>query len=132
MDQHRNQKRNARLKQAGKIAHDWFKTHLAKFYYLPCHHTPPLWIHNTPPIRFTLIVDDFGIKYSRKKHAQHQINSLQKKYVIAVDWTEKNFLGLEIDWNYRDQHITISMTNYIYQTLRNFNTYSTQNQKTDK
>ena len=54
------------------------------------------------------------------KHSQHIINSLQQKYITTVDWTSKNFLGLDIDWNYQKRHVTISIPNYINQILHKF------------
>ena len=89
------------LKQAGKFSHGWLKNHLAKSDYSPCQSTSSLWIHKTQPTSFTLVVDNFGMKYYVKQHSQNLINALQKKYVITVDLTGKKFLGLEIYWNYQ-------------------------------
>ena len=50
------------LKQAGKIANDRLKAHLAKYGYTHVPRTPALWKHATRPTIFTLVVDDFGIK----------------------------------------------------------------------
>ena len=52
------------LKQAGRIANDRLKTHLAQFGYAPIPHTPDLWKHATRDITFSLVVDDSGVKYS--------------------------------------------------------------------
>ena len=54
------------LPQAGKIANDKLKLHLAKFGYKPAPITLGLWSHQTRPLQFSLVVDDFGIKYERK------------------------------------------------------------------
>ena len=51
------------LPQAGRITHDNFKTNIAKTNYAPCKHTPGLWRHATANITFTLLVDDFLVKY---------------------------------------------------------------------
>ena len=53
------------LPQAGKIANDKLKLHLAKFGYDPSPITPGLWWRQTLPLQFSLVVDDFGIKYER-------------------------------------------------------------------
>lgn len=50
---------------------------------MPC--TPSLWKHSTLPISFTLVVDDLGVKYVRKKSAQHLIDTLRKQYEISTD-----------------------------------------------
>ncbi|KAL7478346.1 LOW QUALITY PROTEIN: hypothetical protein ACHAW6_006995, partial [Cyclotella cf. meneghiniana] len=53
--------------------------------------TPGLWTHNSKPIQFTLVVDDFGIKYVGKETAQFLIDVLQKYYTISVDWEGKKY-----------------------------------------
>jgi hypothetical protein len=59
------------LKQAGLIANQLLQTRLAPFGYYPAHHTPGLWLHITRPISFTLVVDDFTVKYVGKQHVEH-------------------------------------------------------------
>ena len=49
------------LPQAGKIANYKLKLHLEKFVYKPAPITPGLWRHQTRPLQFSLVVDDFGI-----------------------------------------------------------------------
>ena len=51
------------FKQAGRIANDRLKAHLAHFDFAPVPRTPALWKHATKPITFSLIVDNFGVKY---------------------------------------------------------------------
>ena len=51
------------LPQVGKIANDKLKLHLYKFGYEPEPITPGLRRHQTCPLQFSLVVDDFGIKY---------------------------------------------------------------------
>jgi hypothetical protein len=59
------------LPQAGRLANDRLTTFLAGHGYQPTPITPGLWKHNTRDISFTLVVDDFGVKYKDKKYAQH-------------------------------------------------------------
>jgi hypothetical protein len=54
------------LKQAGLLANHLLQTRLAPFGYYPAQHTPGLWLNKTRPISFTLIVDDFAVKYVGK------------------------------------------------------------------
>jgi hypothetical protein len=54
------------LKQAGKLANDLYKKRIASDGYRPTTHTPGLWKHDTRPIAFTLVVNDFGVKSSTK------------------------------------------------------------------
>jgi hypothetical protein len=64
------------LKQAGLLANQLLQTRLAPFGYCPARHTPGLWLHKTRPISFTLIEDDFAVKYAGKYHAEHLGNAL--------------------------------------------------------
>ena len=73
------------LPQAGKLAHDKLKQHLAPFGYSPCRHTPGLWTHTDRQITFTLVVDDFGVKYTNEKDVQHLIDSLRTIYELHID-----------------------------------------------
>ena len=59
------------LKQAGIIAHKALIHHLAPSRYHPARHTPGLWQHETRDTIFTLVVDDFAIKYTALDNAQH-------------------------------------------------------------
>jgi pullulanase/glycogen debranching enzyme len=64
------------LKQAGRLANDRLTKHLFKSGYRPVRHTPSLWAHDTRPIVFALVVDDFGVKYVGKEHAMHLLQAL--------------------------------------------------------
>ncbi len=47
--------------------------------------TPGYWQHNWRPISFTLVVDDFGVKYVNKDDVGHLISSLcwKKRYQLS-------------------------------------------------
>jgi hypothetical protein len=64
------------MKQAGLLVNQLLQTRLAPFGYYPSRHTPGLWLHKTWPISFTLLVDDFAVKYVGKNHAEHLRNAL--------------------------------------------------------
>jgi hypothetical protein len=57
------------LKQARLLANQLLQTRLAPFGYYPALHTPGLWLHKTRPISFTIVVDDFAVKYVGTQHA---------------------------------------------------------------
>ena len=69
------------------------------------------------PHPFFLIVDDFGIKYAGKQHAIHLLKILEQNYEITADWEGGNFSGIDLAWDYDDQHAKrtcrISMNGYI-------------------
>ena len=96
------------LKQAVRITNDRLKYHLAQFGFAPVPRTPELWKHHTKPIFFSLVVDDFGLKYIGKENADHLIQALQKLNTISIDWTGSLFCGLTIDWEYSAHTCDIS------------------------
>ncbi len=46
---------------------------MAPFGYHECKNTQGLWYHKTRNITFTLVVDDFGVKYVDKTDVKHLI-----------------------------------------------------------
>jgi hypothetical protein len=77
------------LKQSGVLANQLMQTRLAPFGYYPARHTPGLWLHKTRSIAFSLVVDDFAVKYVGKQHADHLRNALLKTYELTTDWAAK-------------------------------------------
>ena len=77
------------LPQSGKIANDKLKLHLDKFGYKPSPITPGLWHHQTRPLQFSLVVDDFGIKYERQEDIKHLLDALKTIYKMSEDWDGK-------------------------------------------
>ena len=72
------------LKQAGLIMNNRLKIHLAKFGYSPVTRIPSLWKHATKDICFSLVVDNFGVKYVSKDTVDHLIQALKKLYTISI------------------------------------------------
>ena len=76
------------LPQAGILANKRLKRKLAPFGYYECVNMPGLWYHVSHPISFTLVVDDFGVKFVGKEHADHLIISIKSTYKkLTEDWT---------------------------------------------
>ena len=48
---------------------------------------PSLWKHKTRLIQFALMVDDFGVKYAGREHAEHRKHILKEHYKVTADWT---------------------------------------------
>ena len=108
------------LKQAGRIANDRLTLHLAKFGYSPVARTPSLWQHATLPIMFSLVVDDFGVKYTGDTSAQHLIHALRQLYKISIDLEGTLYLGLTLKWDYKNRTVDVSMPGYIPEALHRF------------
>ena len=66
------------LPHDGIIAQKLIEERLEEHGYTQSDLTPGFWKHETRPICFTLLVDDFGVKYVREQHANHLINSLKE------------------------------------------------------
>ena len=79
--------------------------------------TPGLWCHKWQPILFMLIVDDFGVKYVGRKHAEHLASVLKKYHDISEDWEGKKIAGIDLIWDYTQKHsgrtFRLSMKSYM-------------------
>jgi hypothetical protein len=73
------------LPQAGRLANDQLQRFLAPHGYRPCPITPGLWKHDTRPISFVLVVDDFAIKYIDRADADHLPDALKTEYHVKID-----------------------------------------------
>jgi hypothetical protein len=75
------------LTQSGILANELLKKRLNKHSYRQSKLVPGLWKQDTRSIQFTLVVDDFGVKYVGKKHSQLLKNTLEQHYKLTCDWT---------------------------------------------
>jgi hypothetical protein len=108
------------LPQAGKIANDRLTAFLAPYGYAPAPITPGLWKHDTRDISFTLVVDDFGVKYTKKADAEHLMSTLRELYSVSEDWEGARYCGLTIAWDYIQKTVDISIPGYIERALQRF------------
>jgi hypothetical protein len=108
------------LKHAGLLANQLLQTRLAPFGYYPARHTPGLWLHKTRPISFTLVVDDFTVKYVGKQHAEHIRNALLQTYELTTDWKATVYSGMTLKWDYKNRTCDMSMPGYVSNVLSKF------------
>jgi hypothetical protein len=108
------------LKQAGLLANQLLQKRLKPFGYYPARHTPGLWLHNTKPTAFSLVVDDFAVKYITKSDANHLCDALLQHYEITTDWEGTVYSGITLDWDYKKCTCDISMPGYITNVLHKF------------
>jgi hypothetical protein len=101
------------LPQAGIIAQELLKERLAKYGYHQSKIIPGFWSHNTRPICFTLVVDDFAIKYIKEADATHLIEALKREYTITVDNEATKYIGLTIEWEYKNGKKHAYMLGYL-------------------
>ncbi len=105
------------LPLAGIIAQELLQERLAKVGYYQSKIIPGLWTHNTKKTCFTLVVDDFAIKYTNLDNAKHLIDALKKDYVITIDWNTTKYIGLTIEWDYMKGKVHVHMPGYLLNAL---------------
>ena len=109
------------LPQAGRIANDKLVPILKQAGYHQSEHTPGLFKHDTRPVAFCLVVDDFGVKYVGKDHALHLAQTLESAgYKITTDWEGKQFCGITLNWDYENGTVDLSMPGYVEKALQRF------------
>jgi hypothetical protein len=100
------------LKQAGLLANQLLQKRLTYFGYYPARHMPGLWLHNTKPIAFSLLVYDFAVNHVTKYDANHLCDALLQHYEITTDWEGTVYSGIST--------CDISMPGYITNVLNKF------------
>jgi hypothetical protein len=108
------------LPQAGIIAQELLTKQLQEHGYFQSEATPGLWTHEWCPIAFTLIVDDFGVKYVGEEHAEHLLKTVQKYYKCLFEVEGERYCGLTIKWDYNGKKVHLSMPEYVTNALKQF------------
>ena len=60
-------------------------------------------------INFTLVVDDFGIKYTNKDNIDHLFAAIKDKYPLKIDWEGAKYIEIDLDWNYTKRKVILLM-----------------------
>jgi hypothetical protein len=81
---------------------------------------PCLFKHAARDTFFTLVVDDFLVKYSTTDDATHFTDTLKLLYEIKVDRTASKYLGYSIAFDDPAQTVSLSMPEYIPKLLQRF------------
>ena len=108
------------LPQAGLLAQQRLFSHLATQGYHQCPNVPCLFRHNTRRIAFSLVVDDFGVKFHDQADADHLIATLRSLYDLKVDWTGQQYLGMTITFDATAKSVALSMPKYIDKVIQRF------------
>jgi hypothetical protein len=108
------------LPQAGILTNELLQRNLANDGYQPTQHTHGLWTHDTRPISLSLVVDDFGVKYVGREHAEHLMECIKNNYSISSDWNGSAYCGLTLDWDYKNRTVDLSMPGYIKVVLHKY------------
>jgi hypothetical protein len=108
------------LKQAGVLVNQLLQKRLKAFGYHPARYTPGIWLHNTKPTAFILVVDDFAVKYVTLADAHHLRNALLRNYEITTYWGGTVYSGITLKWDYDKRTCDISMPGYVNNVLNKF------------
>jgi hypothetical protein len=108
------------LPQAGIIANNKWQKHLAPYGYHPTAHTPGLWKHQQDPFYFSLVIDNFLIKYQDKTHANKLIQALKQEYKITTNWEATLYCGNTLKWDYLARTCELSISGYVKAALKRF------------
>jgi hypothetical protein len=106
------------LPQSGLLANELLEKRLNEHGYQQSKLVHGLWKHDTWPIQFTLVVDNFGVKYVGKKHAQHLKNTLEEHYKLTCNWTGTQYIRITLDWDYKKRQVHLSMPNHMKKALK--------------
>ncbi len=106
------------LPQAGIIAQELLAKRLKEHGYSQSKTTPGLWTHKWQPIMFFLVVDNFGVKYVGKEHAQHLLRRVQKYYNCLYKEDGERYCRLTIKWNYPGKKVHQLMPSYAKNALK--------------
>jgi hypothetical protein len=108
------------LPQAGILANELLQRNIAKDGYRHMQHTRGLWTHDTCPISFSLVIDDFGVKYIGREHAEHLMACIKQKYNISNDWKGGAYCHLTFDWEYKNRTVDLYLPGYIKAALHKY------------
>lgn len=111
------------LPQAGRLAQEKLVKLLAANGYRSTANTPSLFKHDTRPVMFTLVVDDFAVKYHGEadEHLDHLLSVLNSVYTTTVDRTGSKYHGMDIKFDRVARTVSLSMPNYVRKALERFN-----------
>ena len=85
--------------------------------YIQAKNTNGLFVHDLWDISFTLVVKEFGIKYTNKDDVNHLISVMRGKYKFNVNFDAKQYIEIHLKWNYVEQNVRCSMKEYFIQAL---------------
>jgi hypothetical protein len=69
---------------------------------------------------FTLVADNFGVKYVNQQDAQHLVNAISEHYTTTEDWTGTVYCGITLKWDYINHWVNLSLPGYVANALLRF------------
>ncbi len=108
------------LPQAGILANKCLRRKLAPFGYYESTNTPGLYCHKSKPITFTLVVNNYGVKFVNKADVDHLISSIKQTHKLTKDWTGNLYCGITLEWDYMNRTVDTSMLGYIKKKMQEY------------
>jgi hypothetical protein len=105
------------LPHAGKIAQERLIALLYEHGFNQSTNTACLFTHASKNIAFTLVVDDFGVKYKHDSDAEYLLSTLRKLYDVTTDTEGSRYLGMHIKRDRLAGTLSLSMPGYVSQAL---------------
>jgi hypothetical protein len=106
------------LPQAGALSQQQLFQHLHQHGYDQLPSTPSVFRNKSGSIRFTLVVDDFGVVWTNQADLDHLIHTLTMLCQVKVDVAGSKYLGMDIRINRKKRHVTLTMPGYIDRLLK--------------
>ncbi len=116
----RNEECSMGTTAVGHLSKKCLQRKLALFGFYESTNTPCLWCHKTRLITFTLVVDNFGIKYINKDDVNHLISSIKKFYSLTKYWMGNLYCGIQLNWDYENWTLDLSMSGYIKKKIQEY------------
>ena len=77
--------------------------------------------HDWKPVQFTIVADDFGVKYVGEEHALHLKQTIEENLTVTSEWDGRRSIGITLDWDYKRRQVHLSMPQYVTKALKIFN-----------
>jgi len=109
------------LPQAAYLSNKHLVAHLATQGYLQDPNVPCLFSHTSNGIKFTLIVDDFGVKYKSILDLNHLIAAIHSGgWKCKVDLDGAKYVGVSCSWDYVNNTLDTTMPHCVSKGLARF------------
>ena len=65
-------------------------------------------------------MDDFGVIVFGKEHVDHLLQKIYENYNVSIDWEGTRYLGMNLDRDYDNCEVHVSMLEYVTEELKSF------------
>ena len=66
------------------------------------------------------MVDDFGVRYVKKEDVEELVKLLEGTYPCKCNWSGSRYVGVNLDWDYKNRTLKTSMPGYVKKALLQF------------